>query len=405
MGRFDVAVVGAGASGLMAALTAAQAGARVALLEAGEKPGRKLLATGNGRCNLTNTQITPEKYHGDAALAAPLLSQWPASRVMELFSGIGLYTRVESEGRVYPYSLQAAAVVKALCTACDEAGVQSMMGFPVGEIKPEGGGFLLRGADGGTVQARRCILACGGAASPRLSGGGGYELARALGHTVTKLSPSLVGLAVPARPTRGLKGMRCKARAALCRGRQEIYAESGEVIFGEGSVSGICVMNLSARLRGLPAGRLSLCLDLAETIPQDELAAELEKLCSRSPERPAWELLAGLLNLRVGQELVRSLGWEQSRRLGGLTRDELSRAAKAVKRFSLLVEGPLGWENAQCTAGGVPLREVDLETLCSLKQPGLYLTGELLDLDGDCGGYNLHWAWATGATAGAAAAR
>ncbi len=404
MGPYGAAIVGAGASGLAAAITAARCGARVVLLEAAEKPGRRLLATGNGRCNLTNLHIHPQAYHGDISQAAAFLKDWPGQRVRSWFQELGLLTRVDSQGRVYPYSLQAAAVLRSLLSAYQQFGGEILCGFSVAEIKRLPEGFLLTARDGRQLRAERCLLAGGGAASPKLSAGSSYELAKSLGHTVTKLSPSLVGLRTPGRITRSLKGLRCRARAALCQGSRELAAESGEVIFGNGSVSGICVMNLSARLRGLPVGHISLRLDLAEEMTSAQLKAYLEDARERFPARPAWELFDGLLNLRVGQELAKSLGWPHERGIGALSSSELAQAVKLLKGFSLPVEGPLGWENAQCTAGGIPLNQVEIPTLQSRRTPGLYLSGELLDLDGDCGGFNLHWAWATGITAGGALA-
>lgn len=396
---YKTAVVGAGAAGLMAARAAAAAGG-AALLEGNGKPARKLLATGNGRCNLTNLDISPTHYHGDTGLAEDFLNRWPAWRILEEFRGLGLLTRSDSEGRAYPNSQQAAAVASCLLAACEEAGVRMECGFRVVKISRERKGFLLTAGDGREVRAEHCILCCGGQASPKHSTGSGYGLARQLGHSVRPLSPSLVGLAVPGKLTRPLKGMRCKARASLCLDGREVCGESGEVIFGDGSASGICVMNLSARLRELPKGEPVLRLDLLEAMELDELTAYLEAVCRAHPARPARELLGGALNLRVGQELTKSLGLDGP--LSRLGRAQLERTARLVKGFRMPVGGPLGWEQAQVTAGGVPLKEVDLRTMESRVCPGLYLCGELLDLDGDCGGYNLHWAWATGITAGRA---
>lgn len=400
MEKAETVVVGAGASGLVAALTAAGSGS-VLLLEGNEKPARKLLATGNGRCNLTNIDISPIHYHGDRELAAAFLDRWPAERVLEKFRALGLLTRVDNEGRVYPNSLQAAAVSGVLLAACEEAGVRGVYGFQVEKLSRENSGFRLTASDGRTAWGKHCILSCGGKASPKHSVGSGYELARRLGHTVTELTPSLVGLRVPGRITRALKGMRCKARAALYHGEREVCAESGEVIFGDGSVSGICVMNLSARLRELPKDGLSLRLDLMESMGFDELTSYLAGFCRAHPNRPARDLYSGMLNLRVGQELAKLLGLDGA--LSRLNPRQLTEAARLAKGFTLPVAGALSWEQAQVTAGGVPLREVDLRTMESRRCPGLYLVGELLDLDGGCGGYNLHWAWSTGLTAGSAA--
>lgn len=399
MKKYQTAVVGAGASGLLAALTAAGPGG-VLLLEGNEKPARKLLATGNGRCNLTNANISPTHYHGDTELAGVFLNRWPTERILKQFRELGLLTRADNEGRFYPNSLQAAAVSETLLTACEEAGVHGVYGFRVEKLSREKFGFKLTAADGREVLAERCILACGGMASPKHSTGSGYELARQMGHSVTELTPSLVGLRVQDKAARALKGMRCKARAALCREEREVYAESGEVIFGDGSVSGICVMNLSARIRDLPRDKLSLRLDLIEAIGLDQLTSYLADFCRIYPKRSSRELFSGVLNLRVGQELAKQLGLDGP--LSRLKPKQLMEAAQLAKAFTLQVAGTLKWDQAQVTAGGVPLSELDLRTMESRRCPGLYLTGELLNLDGDCGGYNLHWAWATGLAAGAA---
>lgn len=408
MEQWNIAVIGAGASGLIAAYQAAKAlgPGSVLLLEGNPKPGKKLLATGNGRCNLTNLHIAPQHYHGDVALAAPLLARYPAQRVMDAFGGMGLLCRADGEGRVYPNNLQAAAVLQTLWDACREAGVTERWAFPCREIRPEKGGFLLHGPEGQRLFARQCILACGGQASPKHScPGGGYALAEALGLPVTGLRPSLVPLKSPAKALRSLKGMRCKARAALyCQG-EAVYAESGEVLFGDGALSGICIFNLSARLGETAPAGLEVSLDLLEAMEEAQVLAYLKGLRAAHPQRPAGELFAGALNLRVGWELVKSLNIPGDKPLSRLGDRDLARAAGLAKDWRFPVTGPGPWESAQVTAGGVPLREVDPETLESKKHPGLYVTGELLNIDGDCGGYNLHWAWATGLAAGTAAAQ
>ena len=405
MRRCKVAVVGAGASGLMAALHAA-AGLKkpgaVLLLEGNPKPGNKLLATGKGRCNLTNLDISPGHYHGDP-VPQGLWRRFSGETILAQFHQLGLLTRQGTEGRMYPNSLQAASVVHALCGACAQAGVETLCGYLVEGLAPVRGGYLLTGPGGQEVFAQRVVLSCGGKASPRLSAGEGYRLAQGLGHTPTGLAPSLVGLRVGKKLPRALKGLRCRARAALTQNGRELYGESGEVIFGTETVSGICVMNLTARLRGLSQKGLALSLDLLEDMGAEELLAYLEKRKSLWPQRPAGELLAGALPLGLGWELVKAAGMDPDRALSAVTEKELAQAAGKVKGFRLEILGPDGWENAQATAGGVPLCQVDLATLESKLAPGVYLTGELLNVDGDCGGYNLHWAWVTGILAGQAA--
>ena len=366
MERWEIAIIGAGAAGLMAAQAAAKAQraqgrpVSVVVLEGNPKPGKKLLATGNGRCNLTNLDAGPAHYHGDVALAAPLLEACPPSRVLEEFQAMGLLCRADSEGRVYPRNLQAAACA-------------------------------------------RCVLACGGKASPKHSWeGGGYALAQALGHRVTELRPALTALKSPKKCLRSLKGMRVRAKASLLAAGKPLYQESGEVLFGEGSLSGICVFNLSAHLPEHVTGA-EVSLDLLEDLPYRDALAYVESQAKAHPSRQAWELFAGALNLRVGEELLKELSVPKEACFQDLSRQQLRKAASLAKDWRFLVTGTGGWEGAQVTAGGVPLGEVDTATLESKKCPGLYLAGELLHLHGDCGGYNLHWAWATGLAAGQSA--
>ncbi len=391
-----VAVIGAGASGLCCAYKAAKNGG-VVLLDGNDRPGRKLSATGNGRCNMTNLNISPEFYRGDPGLSE-LISVWPAQRVIGEFQRLGLMTRADGEGRVYPNSLQAAAVTGALVSACQEAGVGFRYGFRAADISRERSGFTITGEHGSKVRAKYCVLACGGMASPGHSRGEGYSLAKGLGHSVTELSPSLVGLRVRGKFTRALKGVRCKARAALWLNSRELCGESGEVIFGDGSVSGICVMDLSAHMRELKGKSAELRLDLLERSTFGELVSYLTDFVNEHPNRQAEELFSGVLNLRLGRELVKLSGFSGT--FQELGPREIKRAAGLVKDLALPIEGTLGWEQAQVTAGGVPLSEVDLSSMESRRCRGLYLCGELLDADGLCGGYNLHWAFATGLTAG-----
>lgn len=408
--RRTIAVVGAGAAGLMAARKAArfmkeaEVPGTVFLLEGNPKPGKKLLATGNGRCNLTNLEISPEHYHGDP-LAAELIKQYPARRILEEFEEMGLLCTADSEGRAYPNSRQAAAVLQILWSACESLGVILVNSFETVSLEAEKTGFLLRAADGREIRAEKCILACGGkASSGHSSGSAGYALIQSLGHHVTGLSPSLVPLKTSAKSCKSLKGMRCRAKASLLRQGKPVYKESGEVIFGENALSGICIFNLSARLRETGTEQPEVSLDLLEEMELPEILGFLKKMQKANPQNPGAELFSGLLNLRVGTELTKQLGIGYNIPLSALTEEDLKRAAEKAKDWRFPITGTGTWEQAQVTAGGVPLEELDLSAMESAKCPGLYLAGEILDADGDCGGYNLHWAWLTGLLAGESAA-
>lgn len=392
MRQTEFLIIGGGAAGLLAAYAA---GDRVHTLvvDGNRKLGKKLLATGNGRCNLTNLSLSPQHYHGDV-LAQTVLDEVPTERVLDVFEEMGLLCRADSEGRVYPRSLQAAAVLNALERSLP-AQTECLCETEVTALNRSKNGFVAACANGEQIAARQVLLACGGMASPVHSTGSGYDLAKQLGHTVTAVSPSLTALRVEGKVCKALKGMRCKARVALCQNGKEIYAESGEVIFGDGQISGICIFNLSARLRDSRNANCEVSLDLAEDMTEEELVSYFSKLCARYPDTPAKELCAGLLNLRVGQELLKGQKFTSERTLGSLSPADLRRVAFAVKHWVFTVVEAADLKEAQVTAGGVPLEEVNLKTMESKRCAGLYLVGELLNVDGDCGGYNLHWAWST----------
>ncbi len=387
-----------------AALALGKNGGEVLLLEGNLKSGRKLLATGNGRCNLTNLHISPARYHGDPR-GAEVLKRFPPGRVLEEFRHSGLLCRADEAGRVYPNGNQAAAVLQCLRESGKALSIGELCEFEVVSIRRAEGGFLLTDREGKTLWTKKCVLACGGKASPRHSRGNGYDLAKSLGHTVTELTPSLAPLKTSARVCMSLKGMRVRAKASLYRKGKEACAESGEVIFGEGQLSGICIFNLSARLRETGLQDIEVGLDLLENMDLPAVMAYLEQLRQDCPQRPARELFSGALQLRVGQEAARAAGLPLEKPLADISPGELERAAKLAKDWRFPIIGPGSWESAQITAGGVPLREINLRTMESKLCPGLYLAGELLDVDGDCGGYNLHWAWATGMLAGDSAGK
>lgn len=408
MEGYDLIVVGGGASGLMAArcagVFAKKRGARLSVLvaEGNSKPGKKLLATGNGRCNLTNLCEDPLRYHGDREAAGRLLARYPASRTIKEFEAMGLLTRADGEGRVYPRSSQAAAVLQALRYGCEEAGATLRCGFPVVSIVPVSkGGFLLKSETGEALRCERCILTLGGKASPRHSCKDHREaLLKGLGHSFLPCVPALAPVKSSSKLLKPLKGMRCRARATLLKDGNPIFSESGEVLFGEDVLSGICVFNLSSCLANEELSRLEISLDLAEELEASVLEEYLRRFCREHGSLPASELFSGVLNLRVGQVMGKSLGLVGAAPLETLSPQLLRQAALLVKDLRFDIQGPASFEHAQITAGGVPLREVEARTLESKKCPSLYLAGELLNVNGDCGGYNLQWAWATGICAG-----
>ena len=348
-----VVIIGGGASGLMAALTAAQdRNNRVLLLERQQRLGRKLLSTGNGRCNLTNTGASPANYHGsDPAFPGYALSRFTPSDTLAFFRELGLLTVEEYGGRVYPLSNSANSVLDVLRFAAGRAGVEIHTACCAQSVKRRGRGFSIQ-CDAGRFEADALIVACGGMAGARLGGvKDGYELLRQLGHSRTKLCGALLPLITAPDYPRALKGVR--ADAAVFRGRD-----------------------------------------------RRELRALLDSRRETLPELEAGELLTGMLHNRLGRMCVKYAGIGGAERVGELTDAQLERVLDAACGFTLPLRGTAGFDAAQVTVGGVSTAEFDPLTLQSRLVPGLFACGEVLDVDGDCGGYNLQWAWASGALAG-----
>lgn len=395
-----VAVIGGGAAGLAAAITAAEAGHAVTVLERQGRVGRKLMATGNGRCNLSNLNWGPENYHGqDPAFALPALAAFPPAAALDFFRSLGLLTVAEPSGRVYPRSDQAGSVVDVLRLAAAARGAELRTGAEVLSLCRAGDGFALALA-GETVTADRVIVCCGGLAGEKLGGTkSGYALLSSLGHRRTPLHPALVQLRTDPTYVRALKGVRAEARVVLEEAGAVIAQSAGEVQFTDYGISGPAVFEVS-RAASTAAGAVTARLDLLPGLPRGELEDLLARRVEDLPGLPLENLLTGMLHNRLGQTVLRYAGFGLSGTADGLTGADLSRTAAAVKDFALPVTGTLGFDAAQITAGGMDTVEFDPHTLQSRLVPGLYAAGEVLDVDGDCGGYNLQWAWASGRLAG-----
>ena len=395
-----VAVVGGGASGIIAALTAAEvSGRHVLLLERQQRIGRKLLATGNGRCNLTNQNASPTDYFGrDPAFAEYALSHFGPVDAQRFFSRIGLLTVTEPGGRVYPFSDSSNSVLDVLRFALDRAAVEQRCSFPVDEIIPKGKAYLLKSGNE-TLLADAVILACGGAAGAKLGGVmDGYRLGKALGHRRTSLYPSLTRILTASDYPRSLKGVRVQASLRLMRGDHLLAESVGEVQFTENGVSGPAGFDLS---RAVSFGGEGQVLHL-KLLPfeSEGILSLVHARQKQFPELEASELFTGMLHNRLGRVLVKAAGIPATVPLKTLTPEDLRTAARKCEDFCLPVRGTDGFDAAQVTAGGLITDDFDPKTMQSRLHPGLYACGELLDIDGPCGGYNLQWAWASGRLAG-----
>lgn len=406
--HYDLAVVGGGAAGMAAAISAAevfvQSGRqKIVLLEAGARVGKKLLATGNGRCNLTNMGVDPAHYHGDTETVSAVLNQFPPRKIVDFFEEHGLLCKEQDEGRVYPYNLQASAVLDVLRYQLERHKVEIICDFPVNDLKKSEHGFeIIYNRD--SVSADRVVFASGGMAYPQLgANGSGYPILKSLGHSCTKLLPALVQVKTDSKRVKPLKGARSAAKATLFADQKPVETTVGEVQFTEHGLSGICIFELS-RFVGERYGKqpMEIELDLMPDYAEQQIVEFLQKRCQLST-LPGAELFNGCLNKLVGPEVVKAALPRIPKTIGEMSERDLAAAAHTVKHFGFPVEGTLSWKDAQVTAGGIPLNEVD-ETMQSKRCPGLYLAGEILNVDGDCGGFNLHWAWSSGILAGRSAA-
>lgn len=387
-----VVIIGGGASGMMAAIQAARTGAAVTLLEHNEKPGKKILATGNGRCNLTNLVQEPSRYRSSQPdFPWKIITQYPLEDTLAFFSELGIYTK-DRNGWVYPYSDQAAGVAQVLELEARHQKVKIKTTEEVTDILREDGQYLVKTATW-QYPCDSVIISCGSSAS-NVEGSSttGYELAEKLGHTVVKPLPSLCGIRGKDNYYAKWAGSRMDGRITLEIDGETAGEEQGEILFTEYGISGIGVFQLSRyAVRGTDEGKIATYhLDLMPQLTKEELVKLLLDRQQAGSYKNPQELLIGLLPRKMIDVLVKKTY-------------EPEKIAERLKDWQVPVKGAYALQQAQICSGGVDPRELT-EQLESRLHPGIYFTGEVIDVDGPCGGYNLQWAWSSGAVAGRAAA-
>ena len=403
-GSADIVVVGGGASGLAAAIAAARCGASVIILESGARVGKKLITTGNGRCNITNMGELSGRYHGDEGFAKRVFSRVGRDECIEFFESIGIPICAPEDERAYPMSLQAGSVVDALRFAAQREGAEISAERQVVSVKKDThGGFKVCCESGDIYNCKRVIICTGGMAAPKTgSNGSGYALLEKFGHTKTPVFPAIVQLTTEISPIKALKGIKldCTVSAVTSKG---LRAEFGELLFTEYGISGPPVLQLGRFASDFKDGAVHI--DLLPEISYKELESILVSRRDSIGELPMASVFMGILHSRLGETVARGVLSDPARRfIKELGADEITSLVKQVKDFSLKVTGSLSWDNAQITAGGIDTSEFDGDTMQSRIVPGVYAAGEILNVDGDCGGFNLQWAWSSGLLAGKSAA-
>ncbi len=393
----NVVIIGGGASGMAAAISASEdKNNNVILLERQQRVGKKLLSTGNGRCNLTNTLASPEHYHGSQqGFSDAVLSRFTPEDTLRFFDSLGLAVSREYGGRVYPQSNSANSVVDVLRFALMRDNISVRTSCPAQRIERRGEGFSVVTGEG-SIDADFVIVSCGGAAGAKVGGVyDGYELLKPLGHKCTQLLPSLVQLVTDPTYPRALKGVRVMAKLRLEKDGELIAHSDGELQFTETGLSGPAAFDISRAAAQL--GRGEVHIDLSGGA---DIEAKLRARIKANPALCADDALTGVVHNRLGKMVVKYAGVSGAKPLNELTDADIAAIAKACRDFTIALRGVEGFDHAQVTAGGIKTTGVNPETLESWFVPHLFITGELLDVDADCGGFNLQWAWASGVTAG-----
>lgn len=404
--KTEIAVIGGGASGLMAAITAKKSGKEVVILERKDRILKKVLITGNGRCNITNVNANISNYFGkNISSVENILNKFTPQDTMDFFYGLGIVCNEENRGKVYPLSGQASSVVDALRFEAEKLGIKIETEFYVRKIEKDGFKFKIYSEERKKIEAGRVIIAAGGQSYPELgSNGSGFELAKELGHSVTKLSPSIVQLKTEKNQVKGLQGIKTDVAVTAYGDNKKICTYDGELLFTDYGISGNVVFNISFVM---PLYKnVEFEIDFMEKFDYNELYEMLKERKKIMSHLTMENYFNGMINKKLGQFLSKVSGIEKlSKPVKDLSDSEIRKLCTVLKKYRVKILETTGFKNAQVTAGGVSLDEVNTETLESKIVKGLYFSGEVLDVYGECGGFNLQWAWASGYIAGENAAK
>ncbi len=400
-----ILIIGAGASGMIAALSAANNGNQVTIYEKTDRVGKKILATGNGKCNLTNLNMGTEFYYTeDEEKLARCLARFSVQDTLAFFESIGLMTR-ERDGYVYPYCEQAAVVLDVLRMALDQKKIRvktSVENISLQADKKHG--FQVE-SNIGKDHFDTVILACGSKAGIKNAVTDGYDLAKGFGHKIQKLYPALVQVKCREKFFSMIAGVRVKASLTLYVDEKEIAEELGEIQLTDYGISGIPVFQISRLIAGYldQKKNVSVQLDFLPHMSDTEWTSFYTKRLIQYKNKTAEEFLLGMLHKKVSLMLLKEYGLKPTDIVSGSVKNTLVQICKAMKAFKVTPQSVNSFEQAQVCRGGVAFHELD-DSMQSIYQKNLYICGEMVDIDGKCGGYNLQWAWTSGYIAGSNAA-
>lgn len=398
-----VVIIGGGASGLVCAIEAARRGHQVCVFEKNAKLGRKILATGNGKCNISNLHLTPSRYHGEfPQFVTSILKRFDTMTCKNYFRSLGLEMREGEEGRLYPMSHQASSVVDILVHEGRELGVQFVCQSEVEHVAQKGAQFVLHVNEVEHL-FDACVIASGSLAYPNLgSSGSGYAFAKRLGHTVIEPYPTLVQLLSDEAHLSLANGVKVEAGVELFVSGMMKQRVQGDVLFTTYGLSGSAILDISrtASRACLDHEPTWVVLDMLPKLSKEAVHSLLQKRLAYAGKKSLMLWLEGIIPKKLALFLIHANTLEHLTSASLLSPKELKRLCFSLKALRLHVKGTKGFESAEVCAGGVDVREVDEKSLMSKKVKNLYFCGEVLDIDGDCGGFNLHFAWGSGYVVG-----
>jgi predicted Rossmann fold flavoprotein len=404
-----IIIAGGGPAGIFAALSAAQLSNDILVFDGNIKLCRKLSATGNGRCNITNRHISFEKYHGtNNRFVNNVLSRFSNEDLLEWFRDLGCEFKEEEKGRIFPVTDQAATIVDILLEQLELKKIRCLENTPVAsaEKNPEGK-FVVRTATGGTFFSTSLIIATGGPTYPQLgSTGDGFRLAESFGHPVVPPLPCLVGFEIHDKALFDLQGVQIRAAVTAWQNGKMVAAVEDELIFTHYGLSGPALFDLSSLIiRDLNPNNTHLVLNFFPDRSQKEVEERIAQIWQAHPERGLANSLIGLLPKKLGQVLMRTLlHLDLTMPVGNISKNIRKEIVQVLTELKVNVKAPLSFKEAQVTSGGVSTDKIDPRTMGSQICPGLFFAGEVLDINGDCGGYNLQFAFSSGWLAGLSAA-
>lgn len=404
----EVAIIGGGAAGIVAAIVASRNGAKVVIYERMNRIGKKILATGNGRCNLTNIGLGENNLnciHGsNNKFAGGILKQFTVKETIDFFEVLGIAHKIEEGGKVFPMSDQATSVLDVLRYELEKLGVEVICDIEIEQIKQDAKKITLVDKSGSRYKADKVIIATGGMSSPNLgSNGSGYQLAKQLGHSVIKPFPALVQLKLEAPFLKSIKGIKFDGVASIILNNKLIRKEEGELLFTEYGISGPPVLQLSRKAVEALQNKKQpkIVLDMLPKYSHSEVIELLNIRLSHQYDRPFDFSFNGLINKKLIPIVLKAANIKDlSKQCSNVSNKEIEKVASILKEWEFDITGSQSWQSSQVTAGGVHVGEICEDTLQSKFVPNIYFAGELLDIDGDCGGFNLQWAWSSGYVAG-----